>query len=444
VSSATRGQGGRSGAGARPADGATGASDAAAPVVLPDTKVRFIMTDQADRRAGARSRPPQQATPMWRDPRTRAIIWQVLVLGGVIAVAAYLVHNTLANLEARSIRTGFGFFEQEAGFAIGESPFMAYQASDSYGKAFVVGLLNTLRVSLIGIVLATFIGVVMGVARLSSNWLIAQLASIYVEVMRNIPLLLQLFFWYGAISFLLPAVRQAAELMPGVFLSKSGLQYGVPVAHPVHPWMGLAFVVGVAGCVVYYRWAKRRQAETGVEPRLGLPLAGILIGLPAVVWLLGGAPTAMDVPELKTFNYQGGASVSPEFLALLLGLTFYTAGFLAEIVRAGILAVPHGQTEAASSIGLRRTQVLRLVLLPQALRIIVPPTTSQYLNLTKNSSLAVAIGYPDLVSVANTSLNQTGQAIECISIMMACYLTISLTISFFMNWYNRRIALVER
>ena len=402
------------------------------------------MTDQADRRPGARSRPQQPATPMWRDPRTRAIIWQVLVLGGVIAVAAYLVHNTLANLEARSIRTGFGFFEQEAGFAIGESPFMEYQASDSYGKAFVVGLLNTLRVSLIGIVLATFIGVVMGVARLSSNWLIAQLASIYVEVMRNIPLLLQLFFWYGAISFLLPAVRQAAELMPGVFLSKSGLQYGVPVAHPVHPWMGLAFVVGVAGCVVYYRWAKRRQAETGVEPRLGLPLAGILIGLPAVVWLLGGAPTAMDVPELKTFNYQGGASVSPEFLALLLGLTFYTAGFLAEIVRAGILAVPHGQTEAASSIGLRRTQVLRLVLLPQALRIIVPPTTSQYLNLTKNSSLAVAIGYPDLVSVANTSLNQTGQAIECISIMMACYLTISLTISFFMNWYNKHIALVER
>ena len=402
------------------------------------------MTDQADRRAGASRRALEQATPVWRDPRTRAIIWQVLILGGVIAVAAYLVHNTLANLEARSIRTGFGFFEQEAGFAIGETTFIDYQASDSYGRAFVAGLLNTLRVSLIGIVLATVIGVVAGVARLSSNWLIAKLASIYVEVMRNIPLLLQLFFWYGAISFLLPAVRQAVEVMPGVFLSKSGLQYAVPVTHPIHPWMGLAFVAGVVGCVFYYRWAKRRQAETGVEPRLGLPLTGILVGLPAIVWLLGGAPAAMDVPALGTFNYQGGASVSPEFLALLMGLTFYTAGFLAEIVRAGILAVPGGQTEAASSLGLRRTQVLRLVLLPQALRIIVPPTTSQYLNLTKNSSLAVAIGYPDLVSVANTSLNQTGQAIECISIMMACYLTISLTISFFMNWYNKHIALVER
>ncbi|MBK1668307.1 amino acid ABC transporter permease [Rhodovibrio sodomensis] len=402
------------------------------------------MTDQAERRAGARSQPPQQATPIWRDPRTRAIIWQVLILGGIIALAAYLVHNTLVNLEARSIRTGFGFFEQEAGFAIGESTFIDYRASDSYGKAFAVGLLNTLRVSLIGIVLATLIGVVMGIARLSSNWLVAKLASVYVEVMRNIPLLLQLFFWYGAISFLLPAVRDALNLMPGVFLSKAGLQYAVPVGHPVHPWMGLAFLAGIGGCVLYYRWAKKRQAETGVEPRLGLPLTGILVGLPGLVWLIGGAPVAMNVPEFGTFNYQGGASVTPEFLALLLGLTFYTAGFLAEIVRAGILAVPHGQTEAASAIGLRRGQVLRLVLLPQALRIIVPPTTSQYLNLTKNSSLAVAIGYPDLVSVANTSLNQTGQAIECISIMMACYLTISLTISFFMNWYNRRIALVER
>ncbi|MBK1698688.1 amino acid ABC transporter permease [Rhodovibrio salinarum] len=402
------------------------------------------MTDQADRRAGAQSQASPQATPVWRDPRTRAIIWQVLVLGGVIALGVYLVHNTLANLEARSIRTGFGFMDHEAGFAIGESPLVDYTAADSYGKAFVVGLLNTLRVSLIGIVLATIIGVIMGVARLSSNWLVAKLASVYVEVMRNIPVLLQLFFWYGAISYLLPAVRQALQLMPGVFLSKSGLRFAVPVADPVHPWMGLAFLAAIGGCVLYYRWSKRRQAQTGVEPRLGLPLAGFLIGLPALVWLIGGAPTAMDVPELTTFRYQGGTSVSPEFLALLLGLTFYTAGFLAEIVRAGILAVPHGQTEAASALGLRRRQVLRLVLLPQALRIIVPPTTNQYLNLTKNSSLAVAIGYPDLVSVANTSLNQTGQAIECISIMMACYLTISLTISFFMNWYNKRIALVER
>jgi general L-amino acid transport system permease protein len=400
------------------------------------------MAEQAAQRGGAGTL--GGVTRFWRDPRIRAIIWQLLVLGGVIALAAFLVSNTMANLEERSIRTGFGFIDQEAGFAIGESTFVAYEASDSYGRAMLVGLLNTLRVSVIGIVLATIIGTVMGIARLSSNWLIARLASIYVEVMRNIPLLLQLFFWYGAISFLLPSVRQATEVVPGAFLSKSGLQYAVPVSHPVHPWIGVAFLAAVAGCVLYYRWAKRRQAETGVEPRLALPFAGLLFGLPLLVWLVGGAPTEMDVPELTTFRYTGGESVTPEFLALLLGLTFYTAGFIAEIVRSGIVAVPWGQTEAASSVGLSRTQVLRLVLLPQALRIIVPPTTSQYLNLTKNSSLAVAIGYPDLVSVANTTLNQTGQAIECISIMMACYLTISLSISFFMNWYNRRIALVER
>jgi len=391
-----------------------------------------------------RARAPAERTAFWRDPHIRAIIYQVLVLGGVLLVAAYLVSNTLDNLEQRSIRTGFGFLQEEAGYYIGESPFISYEASASYGRAFVVGMLNTLRVALLGIVLATILGTIAGIARLSSNWLVARLASIYVEIMRNIPLLLQLFFWYGAISSLLPAARNADPFLPGIYLSKSGLQYAVPIAHPVHPWMGLAFLLAIAGCVFYYKWAKKRQAETGVEPRLFLPFIGMLVGLPLIVWLLGGAPTALDVPEAGTFRLEGGASLTPEFLALLIGLTLYTAGFIAEIVRSGILAVPWGQTEAASAIGLSRTKVLRLVLLPQALRIIVPPTTSQYLNLTKNSSLAVAIGYPDLVSVTNTTLNQTGQAIECITIMMACYLTISLSISFFMNWYNKSIALVER
>lgn len=400
------------------------------------------MSEQVARRR--EPSPPREVGAWLRDPRVRSILYQILVLGGVLLLAAYLVSNTMANLEERSIRTGFGFLSNEAGFYIGESSFVSYEASDSYAQAFVVGLANTLRVSLIGIVLATIIGTIVGIARLSSNWLIARLASIYVEVMRNIPLLLQLFFWYGAISFLLPAVRNAIEVVPGLFLSKSGMQYAVPVAHPVHPWMGLAFLAGIAGCVGYYKWAKRRQARTGREPNLALPFLGMLFALPALVWLIGGAPTTMDVPELAAFRYTGGASVTPEFLALLLGLTLYTAGFIAEIVRSGIVAVPWGQTEAASAIGLSRVQVLRLVLLPQALRIIVPPTTSQYLNLTKNSSLAVAIGYPDLVSVGNTTLNQTGQAIECISIMMACYLVISLSISFFMNWYNKHIMLVER
>lgn len=401
------------------------------------------MAEQAARR-GKLEPAPRNTTAYLRDPRIRAIIYQVLVLGGVILLAAYLVSNTMTNLEERSIRTGFGFLQSEAGFYIGETTLVNYAASDSYGRAFLVGISNTLRVALIGIVLATILGTIAGVARLSKNWLIAKLASIYVEVMRNIPLLLQLFFWYGLISAVLPASRDAVALLPGTYLSRSGLQYPAPISHWIHPWMLLAFLAAIAGCYLYYRWAKQKQAETGVEPRLVTPFAAMLIGLPAVVWLIGGAPAALDMPELGTFRLTGGAAMSPEFLALLMGLTFYTAGFIAEIVRGGILAVPWGQTEAASSIGLKRSYVLRLVLLPQALRIIIPPTTSQFLNLTKNSSLAVAIGYPDLVSVGNTTLNQTGQAIECISIMMACYLIFSLSISFFMNWYNKNIALVER
>ena len=380
----------------------------------------------------------------WRDPRIRNIIYQILVLGGVALFAAYLISNTMANMEARSIRTGFGFLAEEAGFNIGGDSLISFEASNSYGRAFFVGIFNTLYVAVLGIVLATIIGTLVGVARLSKNWLVAHLAATYVELLRNLPLLLQLFFWYGVITGILPTVRNALNILPGVYLSKSGMNYPVPTDHWIHPWMALAFVAGVIGCVFYYRWAKRRQARTGQEPSLLMPALGLLLGLPALTWLVGGAPAVIDVPAFSTFNFQGGAQVSPEFLALLAGLTLYTASFIAEIVRAGIIAVPWGQTEAAAAIGLSRMKVLRLILLPQALRIIVPPTTNQYLNLTKNSSLAVAIGYPDLVSVGNTTLNQTGQAIECISIMMACYLSISLSISLFMNWYNKRIALVER
>ncbi|MEZ5860646.1 MAG: amino acid ABC transporter permease [Geminicoccaceae bacterium] len=379
----------------------------------------------------------------WRNPTIRGVIAQALVLVLLLALVWYLVHNTLTNLDERSIRTGFGFLDQEAGFAIGES-LIAFAPTDSYGRALLVGLLNTLRVSLIGIVLATLIGVVVGIARLSGNWLVARLASVYVEVTRNIPLLLQLFFWYTVVTQLLPAVREALEPLPGVVLSKSGLQFPVVIGDPAHlPVLGV-LALSVVAAFVYRRYAFRRQLETGQEPRLLLPMLAIIC-LPALaVFLVTGAPLELDVPEFTRFNYRGGASVTPEFLALLLGLSIYTAGFIAEIVRSGILAVPWGQTEAAAALGFRRGLQLRLIVLPQALRIIVPPTTSNYLNLTKNSSLAVAIGYPDLVSVGNTTLNQTGQAIECISIMMAIYLTISLLISAFMNWYNRRIALVER
>ena len=387
------------------------------------------------------------ATPapaaIWRNQRFRLVLYQAAALLLVIVIGAYLVSNTLANLEERSIRTGFGFLSREAGFRIGES-IIAYDASNSYGRAYVVGILNTLRVSVLGIVLATIIGVLVGMARLSRNWLVVRLASLYVEMVRNVPLLLQLFFWYTVITALLPAVRQAVQLLPGMFLSKSGLMFPAPVPHPAHPYMAAALVIGGGLAWGYRGWARRRQEATGQVPKLLLPSLGLIFGPPLLVWLASGAPTALDVPVFTRFTFRGGSSITPEFLALLAGLVLYTAAFIAENVRGGIQAVPRGQSEAAAALGLRRGTALRLVILPQALRIVIPPTTSQYLNLAKNSSLAVAIGYPDLVSVTNTSLNQTGQAIECISIMMGVYLTISLSISVVMNVYDRYVALVER
>ena len=380
---------------------------------------------------------------IWRNQRFRLVLYQAAALLLVIGIGAYLVSNTLANLEERSIRTGFGFLSREAGFRIGES-IIAYDASSSYGRAYVVGILNTLRVSVLGIVLATIIGVLVGMARLSANWLIVRLASLYVETVRNVPLLLQLFFWYTVITGLLPSVRQAMQLLPGVYLSKSGLMFPAPLPHSGHPYMAAAFVIGGGLAWGYRGWARRRQEATGQVPKLLLPSLGLIFGPPLLVWLASGAPTALDVPVFTRFTFRGGSSITPEFLSLLAGLVLYTAAFIAENVRGGIQAVPHGQSEAAAALGLRRSTALRLVILPQALRIVIPPTTSQYLNLAKNSSLAVAIGYPDLVSVTNTSLNQNGQAIECISIMMGIYLTISLSISVVMNVYDRYVALVER
>lgn len=387
--------------------------------------------------------PPPAKRSFWRDARFRAVLYQILAVIAVLAVGAFIFSNTLTNLRERSIRTGFAFLDRESGFRIGES-IIPYKAADSYGRAYLVGILNTLRVSVVGIILATGIGILTGIARLSPNWLVARLASVYVEITRNIPLLLQLFFWYTIITHSLPSVREAMNFLPGFYLSKSGLMFPAPVPHAVHPYMLGAFGVACLLAWIWQRWVKYRQAVTGQQLPIVLPCLGLLFGLPLLVWLLGGAPTALNMPTRTRFAFTGGNSVTPEFLALLMGLTLYTATFIAENVRGGIQAVSWGQTEAAAALGLRRGQVLRLVILPQALRIIIPPTTSQYLNLTKNSSLAVAIGYPDLVSITNTSLNQTGQAIECIAIMMAIYLTISLTISAIMNVYNRYVALVER
>jgi general L-amino acid transport system permease protein len=385
---------------------------------------------------------PGRPSP-WNDPRIRGVIYQILFIGIVVALAAFLIHNTLANLRRQNIASGFGFLDREAAFGIGES-LIAYSPADTYARAFLVGLINTLYVSAIGIVLATILGTVMGIARLSSNWLIRKLAQVYVETFRNIPLLLQLFFWWGILRQSAPPPRQAWELLPGVLISNRGVVFPVPVADPVHRGMLLAFVLGILAAVGISRWSKRRQALTGAQFPSAWVGAGLVLGLPLLVFLAAGAPFELEWPELKGFNFTGGSAVSPEFAALLIGLTVYTGSFIAEIVRAGILAVSLGQSEAASALGLRPGQCMRLIVLPQALRVIVPPMTSEYLSLTKNSSLAVAIGYPDLVSIANTTMNQTGQAVEGIAMIMAVYLAISLLISLFMNIYNRSVALVER
>ena len=380
---------------------------------------------------------------LWNNPTVRNLFDQILLVIVVGLVGWYLVHNTGENLARQNIASGFGFLDREAGFAIGEG-LLAYAPSDTYRQALLVGLLNTLKVAVVGIVLATLIGLVVGIARLSSNWLVAKLAAVYVEGLRNVPVLLQLFIWYGVITVSLPHPREAMEPVDGVFLSNRGLMFPWPDAHAVHPYMIAALLAGLAAAWAVGRWTRRRQRLTGRQFPAGWVGLGLILGLPTAVWLVGGAPVGLDVPELRGFNFRGGVEISPEFAAVLFGLSFYTACYIAEIVRSGILAVARGQSEAAAALGLRRGLVLRLVVLPQALRLIIPPTTSQYLNLTKNSSLAVAVGYPDLVSIGNTTMNQTGQAIEAISIYMLVYLTISLLISLFMNLYNRRIALVER
>ncbi len=378
----------------------------------------------------------------WNDPANRALVYQALILGLVGFAAWYLVSNTLHNLAARNISTGFGFLEQEAGFAIGESV-VAYTPADTYGRAIWVGLLNTLRVSVVGIIAATIFGTLLGVARLSKNWLVSRVASAYIEVMRNIPLLLQLFFWYAIITESTPGPRDALNPLPGVFISNRGLKLP-SLQGDALDWIVAGLAMAIVGILLLAHWARKRQDLTGqIFPlvRVGILL---LVALPAAGWLLSGATLTVEFPEMKGFNFAGGISLSPEFTALLAGLVMYTSAFVAEVVRSGIQSVNQGQWEAAGAIGLSRARVLRLIILPQALRVIVPPMTSQYLNLTKNSSLAVAIGYPDIVSVVNTTLNQTGQAIEGILIIMAAYLSVSLSISVFMNWYNKRIALVER
>ncbi len=374
----------------------------------------------------------------------RQVIYQVLLLVGLAFLVWWVANNVAENLRRQNIASGFDFLGRTSGFDISQS-LISYSNISTYGRAFWVGLLNTLLVSAIGIVFATIIGFIIGIARLSSNWLIARLATVYVETIRNVPLLLQLLFWYFAVLKNLPPPRQSMLLAEGVFLNVRGLYLPAPVADPGFGAVSVFLLMGIATSIGLYFWARQRQMRTGQQFPVLWSSLGLIIGMPLVVYLIAGSPMHLEYPVLKGFNFQGGVVVLPEFLALLLGLSIYTASFIAEIVRAGILGVPKGQKEAAMALGLTKGQVLRLVVIPQAARIIIPPLTSQYLNLTKNSSLAVAVGYPDFVSVfTGTVLNQTGQAVEVIALTMLVYLTISLLTSAFMNWFNRQMALVER
>lgn len=376
--------------------------------------------------------------------RIRGWLIQAVFLGLVVAVGFFLVHNTLQNLESRGISTGFDFLASASGFGILQS-LIDYSEASSYGRVFVVGLLNTLLVSALGIVLATLLGFLVGIARLSKNWLVSRLATVYVETFRNIPLLLQIFFWYFVVVNSLPGPRNSFALGDVLFLNRRGLYLPKPEAGPGFGWVWVALAIAVLAWVAIAAYGRRRRALTG----RGVPVLEIglllLLGLLTLAFYLTGGPLSWELPEFRRFNFQGGMVVIPELMALLLALVIYTATFIAEIVRAGIQSVAKGQTEAAMALGLSAGQRLRLIVIPQALRVIIPPLTSQYLNLLKNSSLATAIGYPDLVNVfAGTTLNNTGQAVEVIAMTMAVYLCISLVISVLMNAYNARISLVER
>jgi general L-amino acid transport system permease protein len=387
---------------------------------------------------------PRPRGSVWTDPQVRAWLFQIIAVIAVVALGWFLFQNTQANLEKRGIVSGFGFLGNSAGFGIAQH-LIDYTESDSYGRVFVIGLLNTLLVSFIGIVLASILGFILGVARLSPNWLISKLATVYIEIFRNIPPLLQILFWYFAVFLALPGPRQSLDIGETFFLNSRGLYMPAPSPSESFGLFVVVLLATIVGIIALGRWAKKRREATGqIFPLLWTSLALIVV-VPGLAVLVGGNPLVWSVPELTGFNFRGGWVMIPELMALTLALTIYTAAFIAENVRSGIMAVSHDQTEAARSLGLRPGITLRLVIIPQALRVIIPPLTSQYLNLAKNSSLAAGIGYPDMVSLfAGTVLNQTGQAIEVIAITMSVYLAISISISLLMNWYNKRIALIER
>jgi general L-amino acid transport system permease protein len=389
-------------------------------------------------------RPTVKGSFSLSNPAVRAWLFQIIAIVAVVSVAIYLIHNTVTNLSNRGITSGFAFLDRGAGFGIVQH-LIDYEQGDTYGRVFLVGLLNTLLVSALCIVFASFLGFFLGLARLSENWLLRKLSTIYIETFRNIPPLLQIFFWYFAVLRNLPGPRQAVSAFDLAFLSNRGLYIPAPALGEGIVGFIVAVLIAVAITVGLYRFNRTHQMKTGQLRRTWPTALGLIILLPLLSHWLFGAALHWDIPELRGFNFRGGMALIPELAALTLALSVYTSAFIAEIIRSGIQSVPFGQHEAARSLGLPNPVTLRQVIIPQAMRVIIPPLTSQYLNIVKNSSLAAAIGYPDMVSLfAGTVLNQTGQAIETIAITMSVYLIISLTISLLMNIYNRRIALVER
>ncbi len=389
---------------------------------------------------------------IWNDPKARGLFFQAILIAVIVYLIWALVDNTVRNLAARKIASGFGFLNTTASFGINQV-LTDYTEESSYGAAFIVGLLNTLLVAGVGVFLATLIGFSVGIMRLSKNWVVAKIATVYVETLRNIPLLLQIFFWYFAVLRAMPDKRSKASLFDTFHINVTGIWMPKPLPQDGFNIVVIALLIGIVLAFFVNKWAKKRQAKTGQQFPMGWAALALIIGLPFVVYLILGSPLEWAYPEFREtgsklrrgFQLGTGMQVIPEFLALLLALSLYTATFIAEIVRAGILAVNYGQTEAANALGIKNSHTLRLIIIPQAMRVIIPPLTSQYLNLTKNSSLAVAIAYPDLVSVfAGTVLNQTGQAVEIIMMTMGVYLAISIVTSIFMNWYNATMALTER
>ena len=378
----------------------------------------------------------------WGEERTRGIILQILLVFGLVLFFAFIISNTVTNLKNAGLASGYGFLGDTASFDINQR-LIEYSSTSSYGRAIVVGGLNTIVVAVMGILAATLIGFLAGILRLSDNFLISRLITMYVEFVRNVPVLLQIIFWW-IILISLPKVRSSLSIGDSVFLNNRGVRLPSLIFENNSVYVVVGIIISFLLAYVLRLWAKKRQRDTGKSFSLGISSLGIVIFIPLLIYFIAGQPIEFDNPTRGRFNLTGGFNVTPELVALWLALSTYTAAFISEIVRAGILSVSKGQKEAANALGLRPGLTMRKIILPQALRVIIPPLTSQYLNLAKNSSLAVAIGYQDIVSIGDTVLNQSGQALEVISIFMVFYLSLSLMTSALMNWYNKRIELVER